>query len=425
MTSLRITVLLLLAVAGCQTRSAKFCAANPDDPACGGSGDDGSDSNTGGCGECTAPKPLCDMNNQCAQCLTSPDCDPGGTAPVCEQEVCRGCTAHTDCPSSACLPDGSCGTDTNVAYVDPVNGVDAGNKDCDHASPCKTIGAAIASKKTIIKLTGTITEPVATDKALVFLADPGTRLTHPTSNILTVMGGPATDITVYDLAIGGIEGTHSAGQCVAMTSAGKLHLIRTELAFCDAGGLEATAGQVTVAQSSIHQNTAGGINLTMAVAAFDITNTFIFRNGDTSSASVGGASLIASDVASSRFDFNTIVDNNTKLVSTSAGLNCDLAGFHSKNNLIAHNAINSDANATTANKFGICSDDTTAFANATGSFNFKQPNTAPFSYALTANSAAIDQGKTTSDIGFDVNGTTRPKMMDKDQGAFEFDPAHP
>ena len=65
---------------------------------------------------------VCDMgiSGVCVQCTSMKTAACTGATPVCgSNDKCRACTKHAECTSNACLPDGSCGTDTTIAYVDP------------------------------------------------------------------------------------------------------------------------------------------------------------------------------------------------------------------------------------------------------------------------------------------------------------------
>jgi hypothetical protein len=416
----------MFVLAGCETRSAKFCAENPDDPACGGMGS-GSDSNTSSCGECTAPRPFCDPNNECVQCLTSANCTSTGTAPVCDQEVCRGCTAHSECSSNACLPDGACGDDSTVAYVDPVNGVDGGNKDCNAATPCKTIAVAIAAKKPNVKLTGVIDEPVATDKAVTFIADPGTRLTATTGPaILTVMGGAAANVKVFDLAIGGDPLTATADVamlCVSMASMGKLAMTNVQIAHCTLGGVTVGMGDFTMSRSHVFLNKAGGIYMLATASTFDITNTFIVHNGDPLNATIPGVWLTAA-LTPNTFDFNTVADNQIKSTAPvgAAGVEIDLQPpFAITNSIVTHNTRGSST-PTEDDTFGTGGVMTSFVSANIAGLNFTDTENEPFQYTLKIGSMAIDQGTTPSAIVIDQKGVERPQQFNKDQGADEFKP---
>ena len=116
--------------------------------------------------------PTCTLNRQCEATAATPICDPDsrtcvqctfeanactGTAPVCSSEnTCVQCRKHTECASSACLPDGACGDSSSVAFVAP-SGTD--NAQCSLMMPCRTVAAALQLGRPYVKLSGTTFGP--------------------------------------------------------------------------------------------------------------------------------------------------------------------------------------------------------------------------------------------------------------------------
>jgi hypothetical protein len=156
--------------------------------------------------DCSAPAAVCDVggSRMCVQCL-APDQTSActGATPVCgDDHVCRGCGAHAECAGSeVCLPTGSCGGDTNVAYVDPA-GTD--NASCTRATPCTLLSKALATNRPYVKLTGTTDEAVIIDngRVITFLADPGAKLTRSNgAGAIVTVRDSGTSLTVYDLTI--------------------------------------------------------------------------------------------------------------------------------------------------------------------------------------------------------------------------------
>src|SRR5262249_19280250 len=99
----------------------KYCDAHPADEDCRQAFPDaytGCMSNA----QCSMPTAVCAIEQmKCVQCTgTDHDACTGNTPACGSNNVCRACVSHAECPSSACLPNGACGNDTNVAYVDPV-----------------------------------------------------------------------------------------------------------------------------------------------------------------------------------------------------------------------------------------------------------------------------------------------------------------
>ena len=171
--------------------------------------------------EC-APE-VCDLagSKTCVQCTTQEASACTGTTPVCgTDDACRGCAAHAECGSNACLPDGSCGTDTNVAYVDPL-GVD--NAMCSKAMPCKKVMAALATNKPYVKFHGVTDEAVTINggRQVTFLADPNAQLTRAAGSgaIVTVQDN-GTSLAVYDLSISNAPNNASGVGLVIPTASG-------------------------------------------------------------------------------------------------------------------------------------------------------------------------------------------------------------
>src|SRR5262249_32443010 len=146
-TCLRLTYLAVIVVLGCRHLDPYYCEDAPhhnclalDAPKpCTADRD------------CAAPTAVCDLGGTmtCVERTAAEHDACVGTQPVCGSDhACRSCAAHPECSMSrACLPDGSCGTDANVAYVDPT-GTD--NNVCSHAMPCTLVAKALATGKPFV-----------------------------------------------------------------------------------------------------------------------------------------------------------------------------------------------------------------------------------------------------------------------------------
>jgi hypothetical protein len=398
----------------------------------------------------------------CVQCTTAEHDACTGTTPVCDlDDACRKCSAHTECPSNACLPDGSCGDDTSVAYVDPA-GV---GTTCTKASPCKKVSDALKTSRTFIKLQGTTNEKVVLNGTNVtFLADPGAKLTDTTNGILLQIDG-SSQVAIYDLEVGGASGANTPGISVQPGSTATLMLSRAKLASNtgpgisvnsgtvtidqltisgNAGpGVSANNGTVTIAQSTISSNTGPGIvasggtltisrstvssnsggGISTAATAFTIRNNFIYRNGNTTTANSGGVGTVGI-VAGSVLEFNTIVDNLASGDSLSVGgVLCDRTGFVAPNNLIFRNAGGAAGNVQT---LGICGFGNSFISAGTGPVDntpmFAHPNSTPFDYHLTPASPSTIVDAAGSCTGVDFDGDARPVGGACDLGADERKP---
>jgi hypothetical protein len=158
----------------------------------------------------------------------------------------------------------------------------------------------------------------------------------------------------------------------------------------------------------------------LAGATFDITNSFIYRNGDQDTGAYGGLDLGIATAGSNRLAFDTIVDNRAAI--NSGGVVCNVAAFAGPNNLIARNTLAGSAAASGAQTSGACTYPTSAIQNDTSGLAFVHGDATPFDYHLGAASAAIDHATTATGIAFDYDGDPRPQGSADDQGADELHP---
>lgn len=368
---------------------------------------------------CTDPNPSTGFG-VCVQCTPADATACSAAAPVCGTDnTCRTCSKHSECASAACLPDGSCGSDANVAYV-AANGSGTA---CTKAAPCGTPAAAVALGKPFIKVaTGLVKSSAATvidAKTVTILADDGAKLDRDTEDgpVIRIQG--RADVKIYDLEITGASGSGANGIDLDASGAPKLALTRVKLTSNQGFGLLAQGGAVTISQSVVSGNTGGGLSISNAT--FDITNNFIYRNGNSANATVGGASLAPMASATSVFAFNTIVDNQIQNSGALAGgVFCDTSGFVAANNIIARNYVSNDANRANSNTSGICIFPTSSIAVSVTGLAFVRPDDNPYDYRLGAGSSAIDQATTPSNVIVDADGDARPQGAQKDIGADEY-----
>lgn len=275
---------------------------------------------------------VCDVaaSRVCVQCTSTKTAACTGMAPVCgSNDKCRACTKHAECTSNACLPDGSCGTDTTVAYVDPMGtGVS-----CTQLAPCKKIADAIQTARPFVKLHGTTNEQVTLNNVNVtFLADPGAMLTDAANGILLKVDGTSR-VTIYDLTITGASGMNNPGVSLQPGNASTVALIRTTVSSNAGGGIVASGGTLTVSQSSFLNNSGGGISITNGV--FAIVGNVFFNNGGNTSL-IGGVSIGTVMNAANRLEFNSVV-LNTAQDGTASGIHCLAGTFTAKNNIVSNN----------------------------------------------------------------------------------------
>jgi len=246
--------IICIAMTGCASIwgkevKASFCKDHPEDGDCPHTGPDGGDGHCASNATCKSPTSVCDIAGSmtCVQCIAPDEASACvGTTPVCEADhACHACGQHTDCPlSSACLPDGSCASTTDVAYVDPLQGVGSA---CTLAAPCKRVSDALATARPYVKLKGTIDEAVTINggRVVAILADPGTTLTRTNGNgaVLTAQDD-GTSVSIYDLLVhNGLNSPSSIGYLVpAGNGAPTLSLVRARVTNNAGGGISFADG---------------------------------------------------------------------------------------------------------------------------------------------------------------------------------------
>jgi hypothetical protein len=433
---------LLDSIGGRQLRP-EYCNDHPQDPDCRQSFPD---ADAGGCTSnttCAAPTSVCEISSgTCVQCI-APDqvsaCN--GTSPVCgDDHACRGCTAHADCPSSmACLPDGSCAAEAQVAYVDPAQG---NGKACSLVAPCKKVADALATARPYAKLTGSLNEQVQLNgQNVTVLANPGTTLTSTTNGILVEVRG-ASHVEIYDLTIMGASGPSGIGLSLPAGNTASVVLGRVTISNNIGGGISSTGGTIAVSLSAINGNAGGGINATggsvtvsrssitgntgsgisLSQSQFDITNSIIASNGGPS-ASVGGVRLDQTNAGTRRFDFNTVTNNNG-MDGNALGVVCTLVGqpvTFSGNIVYANQVGGTRTQVGGANCNWSYSDIGPDTTTGTGNIN-SDPlfvNPAQSNFHIQAGSPAKDKADPAATVNVDLDGDARPQGSGFDMGADE------
>ena len=410
-----VVALAAVALAGCEKRSKLYCEKNPEDLAnC-----EPTDAMVEPPMMCTdntsctdAAKPFCELGAHiCVECLASTDCtrDPG--APNCDPDsfTCEGCLAHTDCASNACLPDGTCGDDATVIYVD-AQGLD-GN-DCTSQKPCATLarGAEVlTATRRYIKLTGAIVgSTTLTSKRASILAGPGTTLTGTADPVLKLQ---MSEVKVYDLEI--LCGTSPAAGGVKSEMASTTTLSNVYIHGCGKIAIEAKGGFLIVQRSRIADNNDGIV--TDGSAGFSITSSIIVHNGNTGS-SHGGVHIGTTVSGANRFEFNTVAHNTSKGgIGLSGGVTCPVSvtRLPAPNNLIVANSPDNTY---------YCEFDSSLVADDPTPMAFVNATAAPYDYHIGATSTARDNVTAASTVDEDFDGQFRPLGPAKDFGADEFKP---
>jgi hypothetical protein len=402
----------------------KYCAAHPDDTDCRGDASQSCSSTA----QCTAPQ-VCDVGgtNMCVECTQQEAAACTGATPVCgDDRMCRRCAAHPECAgSNVCLPDGTCADPAQVAYVQAGG---TGPQPCTKGAPCGTLQegvTAVNASRPYIKVvgSGTVADGVATTidgKAVTIVADPGAKLDRMGDGPILVVRSNNANVSIYDLEITGQTGlADSAIQLEPNGGTPMLSLVRVKVTGSQGRGISVTGGMLTATQSTVSTNQGGGISISGAGVTFNITNSFILRNGDELAGTFGGLSLGIAAPGSNRLEFNTIVDN--KAAVNSAGVVCNVPAFMAPNNIVARNNLAGSTTAPGAQiTMGGCTYPSSRIQNDVNGLMFEHPDPpGVLSYKLLLGSAAIDQAASPSDIVVDFEGQPRPSGPGKDIGADE------
>ncbi len=430
--------LLLLAVsaAACNTKhDANYCPDRPHQNCLNDASSDGPKTCTTA-QECSAPTSVCDSAGSmtCVECTANEAAACVGQKPACSAEhQCRACVGHLDCSSSACLPDGSCAAETDVAYVAP----GGSGSTCTKASPCLTLDKGILTNKPYVKIAaGLVKDNKLTTidgRAVTILCDPGATLDRDGDGAIIEIRSAGADVRIFDLVVTGATGI-AGGDGLDLTPNGgtpKLTLVRTTITANQGTGISATGGSLAVSQSTITGNLGGGLAVSGTTTTFDINATFITYNGlaTGAQASQTGGAAITSNTTGSRFEWNTVAFNQSSGLTFRGGVSCNAPLVASAGNLLFHN--------TEADGVGGTKTDSTTQRNLAGgcqfgntvsvpldstNLGFKAPLVAPFDFHLTATSPASIVDAAGLCTGVDVDRQSRPIGAACDFGADEFKP---
>ena len=402
-----------------------YCAGNPDnnchETGDGGTGSDGSEAVScliTGCVGSSAGS-VCDTTTKaCVQCTTTSHDACSGTAPVCKADACTACTANADCPDSdTCLPSGACAAASDVAYVDA-----SMNGDCSKAQPCKTVGAAVSTAKSTIRVTGLTNEKFTVSRDLTIIGDHDSmnRITSGTTyaasageSIVTVTG--AANLTMVDIAL---DGTGTAPSALANglynSSTGTVELTHCSIKNMTQYGLGSVMGTIKLHRTMLALNKVAGLDLFNSTFAVD--NSFIVHNGDNTTTSLGGAYLAQSH---GTLAFSTIARNLGQSAGAK-GVTCSTTS----SSAFTSNILNGNSNGPYS---GDCTWTYSEFDNLStppaGAGNIL---TAPLfvdfnadNYHLQPNSPGQNAADPTSMLKLDFDGQQRPMGSGPDIGADE------
>jgi hypothetical protein len=379
--------------------------------------------------DCTGAAAVCDVDGSktCVQCTATRPEACGATTPVCgADDMCRRCTAHADCGSQVCLPDGSCAVEASVAYVAPGGSGTA----CTKTAPCGTLDDGVKRNVPNVKLAmGLVKDNKTTTidgQAVAIFAESGARLDRDGDGPVIQVQSNGADVKVFDLEITGATGT-AGGDGIDLAPNGgnpKLTITRVTIGGNQGFGISASGGTLAISQSTVSGNTGGGISVTGASSTFDITNSFITYNGVATgpgATQVGGASLLP-NTAGSKFERNTVAFNQSDGAIFRGGVTCTGTMVSAIGNIVYRNT--EGANTSNATQLGgSCQfGNTLALGSVPGDLGFKSPLTSPFDLHLTAASPASVVDAAGACTGVDLDGDPRPIGNACDLGADERKP---
>jgi len=480
MVRLTLVAVAILAFAGCKTENGAFCQTHPGQQGCTDAAVVGGPCQTDN--DCTMGNlRVCDTalgGGKCVECTVAKSNACQNPEPACVMDACQKCTEHAQCPSRACMPDGTCADTTAVAYVAPGGSGTA----CTQVAPCKTLTDAIAAKPIVKIAQGTIADdsnnPTTIDnKAITILADAGAKLTRTKAgNILEVKNSQA-DVRIYDVEISSPIAAKNDTAILVSNGAPKLTLTRVKIDSYVGTGVSITAGTLTVSQCIISDNGANGIlatnsslivtgstisrngeigillpnvakatvtqntininsggGISVTNSEFDITNNFIFGNGGGATA-FGGVLLNQANNGIRKFEFNTVTENIASMVT---GISC--TGIDSGKVLTLSNSIIFDnqigggrqqvSGANCQWTYSDIGDSVTVGQNpvpGTGNIvadpMFVDPtNATNKNYRLKAGSPARNTADAAATVTADFDGNSRPQDGRCDMGADEVMP---
>lgn len=422
--------------------------------------------------QCLSPMAVCDtVTKECVNCTAGDSAACTATTPVCKNDACNACASHTDCDSSACLPDGSCAAEADTAYAQ----AGGSGSICTKTTPCATLATALATARPYVKLAAGLVQDTETTKidgqTVTILADTGAKLgcsTPSVTEVLLIQG--AANVRIFDLEVVGGSGSgvldgailvagiggiphveltrvvvrgaaHSFGiyegdnatlsvtQCTSNGNfAGGIYAVSAativDSTFADNGGvgIDASGTPLVISRNQIYGNVEGiGMG---GSPVFTVSNNFIYRNGTIASPGFGGVVLPVVHGPGSTFEFNTVVDNvGTAQAAGFGGVRCDDSSFIGNDNIIFRNvggpsgAVQTSGACTWGNS--LVSAGSSSMDNSLG---FRDPNTVPYDYHLTVTTPATVIGAAGLCAGVDFDGETRPIGSACEIGADEYHP---
>jgi hypothetical protein len=411
------------------------CYASAPTPPPDGGTDGGADASSGPRGQCAPSKPYCEERkdaaplNTCIECRTTDDCkdpskpvcDPttsacigcngddtckrftatpvcakpggacvactdskthckGGSTPICGSDnKCHPCAKDTDCAvygadPAVCVA-GACLTNDDVIYVKSVAvdkcGAGNGKLDtpfCDLTSAAEAFRTGGGKKAIVVRGPDTVLSAANFANTVAVIGQQGARLGPVNGNTVAVVSVTSGEVTLRDLTIAGAIGPNGVG-------------------------VQALGGILHMTRCSVTGNTSG---ISLAGAAFDITNTIVGGNRTGNAVTLG----TSTGAGPKTFAFNTVADNTGAGVVRESG-----TGYVIANSIVTGNGagqVSSDCVFT-----GACADCSATNPTLTSKFHLQSDTT-----------ACIDKA-TGSSPADDIDGDARPQGTASDCGADE------
>jgi hypothetical protein len=407
-------LLIVTLLAACSEKNPYYCENNPDHN-CTIDADVNAPMGCTTSAQCTnGMKPICDTSAKvCVACTADQVGSCSGTTPVCNDvNTCIACTAHTQCSSNACLPSGACADEPEVAYAS-MTGSDGGG--CTKQSPCKTIGAALATNRRYVRISGSFDEAVLVTGTVSILGDATATLRRTTTTGPVFEARGSARVALSNVIVRDANGSTGHGIFVAPGEPVEVTLDRVFVLNNGANGINAQGGMLTMSRSVVSGNNLGGA---IVAGTFDIENSLFVANGGGVS-TTGGVTLTPS--SGSTFKFNTVANNfSSSGTATVRGINCTVPMTIS-NTIVAANA----ASLNCTMQYSLFDTGTASGTNLVGDPMFKNDDAidplAPDYFHIKSASAAVDAADPGSGMDTDIDGDTRPAGDGPDIGADELD----
>ncbi len=241
----------------------------------------------------SADTPVCSPEGACVECTADNASACSGSTPVCTDGACAACTAHPQCPDTACnFETGACFAIENTLYVDRAAPCDvgAGTMDAPFCKITDVFAKMIEGDVTLgwtIKIKGGAyieDTMVVPDGSLVTFTrwgdtNPKIRAVEDTGPSLTVQNGS----TVYVDRLSFNKNDSNAILCAAA----KVYIDETRFEANKGQGYESTDCESKINASVIYDNDGGGI-ASYGAGVTSIVNSFVSGNGTQNSGDYGG-----------------------------------------------------------------------------------------------------------------------------------------